>query len=110
MKRLLLLAAAGLCTLENSLADLAQYQAAVQAETSLVSYYTFEAGNASDSVGSNHGTLQGSPTFTVGIGNGADKALTLNGNQRVNFGVIPAFEFSDGTGSVEAWVKADWAA
>ena len=44
-------------------ADLEQYRTNVLAEPSLVSLYTFEAANAADVVGTNHGTLAGTTAF-----------------------------------------------
>ncbi len=89
-------------------ASITEYQAAVRGETTLVSYYTFDAGNAQDSQSSNHGTLAGSATFGTGVGAGADRALVLNGTGHVNLGQVDAFDFISGAGTVEAWVRADW--
>ncbi len=92
-----------------ALAALTEYRAAVNAETSLISLYTFEAGDAADSKGTNNGTLQGTgTTFTTGAGGGTDKALTLNGAGRVNLGTLTSLQFTDGTGTAEAWVQAGW--
>jgi hypothetical protein len=90
-------------------ADLPSFRNQQTAEASLISRYTFDANTANDSAATNHGTLQGSPTFATGVGGGADRALILNGSQRVNFGNVAAFDFSDGTGTLEAFVRADWA-
>lgn len=89
-------------------ASITEYQAAVRGEASLISYYTFDAGNAEDSKSSNHGTVVGSATFGTGIGAGADKALVLGGTGHVNLGQVDAFDFSSGVGTIEAWVRADW--
>jgi len=87
-------------------ADLSDYQNAVTAEASLISYYTFEASDATDAHGTNDGTLVGTTAFAVGA---RDKgtALSLGGAGRVNLGVVESFTFTnDDTGSIEAWVQA----
>jgi hypothetical protein len=86
-------------------AFLAEYQAAVTNETSLISYYTFEQSDATDVRGINNGTLMGTTAFAAGAG-GLGKALVLGGAGRVNLGVVEDFAFADTTGSAEAWVKA----
>ncbi len=90
--------------------DLAAYKTAVQAEPSLVSYYPFDAANADDAKSSNNGTLQGDAGFTPGVGRGADQALLLGGAGWVNLDQVEAFDFLDGAGTVEAWIRADWTA
>ena len=91
-------------------ADLTSFRNEQTAEASLISRYTFDASTANDSAGTNHGTLQGAPTFAAGVGGGVDRALILNGAQRINFGNVAAFDFSDGTGTLEAFIRADWGA
>ncbi|MCZ7640586.1 MAG: LamG domain-containing protein [Verrucomicrobia bacterium] len=91
-----------------SRASLTEYQAAVRSEPSLISYYTFDAGNARDTKAANHGTVSGNATYDTGAGGGADRALVLNGTGHVNLGQVDAFDFLTGTGSVEAWIRADW--
>jgi hypothetical protein len=84
---------------------LAEYQAAVTNEPSLISYYTFDQSNAADARGTNNGTLMGTTAFAAGVGGG--NALSLSGAGRVNLGVVEDFAFTnDDTGSAEAWVKA----
>ncbi|MBM3881959.1 MAG: hypothetical protein FJ387_19930 [Verrucomicrobia bacterium] len=90
--------------------QLTDYQAAVRREPSLISYYTFEALDANDTKAANHGTLQGQAPFGEGIGGGASKALQLTGAGHVNLGQVEAFDFLGQLGTVEAWVRADWAA
>ena len=87
-------------------AVLTDYQTAVKAEASLISYYTFDSSNAADTKAAHAGTLAGTTAFASGIG-GFGKALVLNGAGRVNLGVVGAFAFTnDNSGSVEAWVNA----
>ncbi|NOS70577.1 MAG: LamG domain-containing protein [Verrucomicrobia bacterium] len=67
----------------------------------LVSWYQ-AAGNALDSVGTNHGTLTGSAGFTNGI---VGQSFVLDGlDGGVNLGNVPAFDFTpDSSFSIEAW-------
>ena len=88
--------------------DPGAYQAAVRQEAGLISYYTFDAQDASDGKASNHGTLEGETGFGPGLGGGSNKALALTGTGFVGLWYLEAFDFTDGTGSVEAWVRADW--
>jgi hypothetical protein len=88
--------------------NLAGYHAAVVQEPSLISYYTFDQSDAVDSKGTNNGTLVGSPTFTAGVGQGTDQAILLDGTGDVDLGAVPAFEFTNGVGTVEAWIRPDW--
>jgi len=86
------------------------YEAAVKAESSLISLYSFANFSVNDFVGTNNGTLVGDATFTTGIGGGPDKALYLpSGNGWVNLGAVPAFDFTNGEGTVELWLRGDWA-
>lgn len=87
---------------------LTNYQAAVLSEPSLISYYNFDAGNATDVKGTNNGTATGTATFSVGVGQGTDKCLTLDGSGSVSLGQVPDFEFTNGIGTAEAWIRPDW--
>ena len=89
-------------------AQLAAYQSAITNEPSLLSYYTFDRLTAGDTKGSHNGTLQGTAYFGQGVAGGPDQGLLLDGAGNVGLGTVPDFDFSDGTGSVEAWVRADW--
>jgi len=89
-------------------ASISEYQTAVRNEAGLISYYTFDAGDAADSQSSNHGTVVGNGSFATGVGGGADRGLMLDGAGHVNLGQVDAFDFLSGTGTVEAWVRADW--
>lgn len=86
-------------------ADLSDYQTSVTSEASLISYYTFDLSDAEDVYGVNNGTLTDTTAFAAGVG-GAGTALSLDGDGRVNLGVVEDFAFADRTGSVEAWVQA----
>jgi len=100
-------------------AGLPEYQAAVRSETSLVSYYTFDA-DAGTSVADTcttalpdpSGAIAGSgTTFTAAVDalGGAGQALSLNGSGWVNFGQVAAFAFgtvaASTDGAVEMWIK-----
>ncbi len=89
-------------------ARLTQYQNAVRAEQSLISYYTFDHLDAKDSKSTNDGTPQGKVPFGNGIGGEADKALALDGTGHINLGLVDAFDFAGGAGTIEAWVRAGW--
>jgi len=86
----------------------APYQAAVLADPNLISYYPVDADpNASvflDVVGTNDGVLAGTGSSHQASPVG-DYALDLAGTSWVQFGVVPAFEFPSGSGTVECLVK-----
>jgi len=95
-----------------SMAGLSAYQASVRSESSLISYYTFDGDStavADTAASGNNGTLAGSAAFAVGVGGSMDQALNLDGSGWVTFGPVTAFEFGDGTGTVEAWIHPTWA-
>jgi hypothetical protein len=84
------------------------YRGAVEAEPSLISFYPLDT-NADDSVSTNHGTLIGPPLFGPGLGGPSYGSITLDGAIAfVTFGSVPAFDMLDGTGTFEAWVRAEW--
>ena len=87
-------------------AGLVDYQGAVTGESSLISYYTFDAGSANDTAGTNHGTDVGTVLYnSVSYGG---QAISLNGTGHINIGLVPAFDFADGSGTVEAWIQPTW--
>lgn len=86
------------------------YQKAIRESGALLSEYSFDAGDANDSLGAHHGTLSGIAAFGSGPSGGADKAIRLNGAGHVSLDVVSDFEFPSGDGAVEAWVQADWSA
>lgn len=86
-----------------------RYQNTVRAESSLVSYYSFDMQTAADEVGNNDGTFINSAAFAAGLGGGTNLALSLDGaNGAVAFGPVPAFQFPAGQGTIELWLRADW--
>lgn len=98
---------------------LSKYRRQVLMEPSLLSYYTFDsdsdrANGIQDSAGSitQHGTLKCLTRFDdadcdlpfeVGV-DGRQKALSLHGGGFIQLGRVPEFEFSDGMGTIEAWL------
>lgn len=95
----------GLLWYSPTQATLAEYQSTVTNEPNLISYYTFEQEDATDVHGANAGTLMDATAFAAGA-QGFGKALVLNGASRVNLGVVEDFAFTDGIGSIEAWLQA----
>lgn len=109
--------------LPPAFAGLSEYQDAVHAEPSLISYFTFDADSgtaAADTcttaLPNPTGALQGTATFTPtgeGFG-GAGKALSLTGAGWVNFGAVAEFAFGGQSaelatpGTVEMWVRPSW--
>ena len=87
-------------------AGLVDYQGAVTGESSLISVYTFDAGSANDTAGTNHGTDVGTVLYNS-VGHGG-QAISLNGTGHVNVGAVSAFDFADGSGTVEAWIRPAW--
>ncbi|HVU09030.1 MAG TPA: LamG-like jellyroll fold domain-containing protein [Verrucomicrobiae bacterium] len=85
-----------------------RYQTAISSEAGLISYYTFDNLTANDVFGPNNGSLQGSATFASSVAGGANQGLLLDGSGQVNFGNVADFAFNSGSGSIEAWVRADW--
>jgi len=87
------------------------YQNAVNAEASLISYYTFDSDTVAvtDSKSGNNGALIGTTAWGGGAG-GAGQSLSLSGAGHANLGLVPAFEFADGSGTVESWVRSTWTA
>lgn len=84
------------------------YRGAVQAEPSLISFYPLDT-NANDSVSTNHGTLIGPPLFGPGLGGPSYGSMSLDGATAfVAFGSVLAFDMLDGSGTFEAWVRAEW--
>jgi len=87
---------------------LANYQAAVSNETSLISYYPFDKMTPTDSKGLHDGTLAGSAGWDVGVGGGSARGLLLDGGGHVDLGSVADFDFASGVGTVEGWFRADW--
>ena len=90
-------------------ANMARYQATVRSEPGLISYYTFDGSDATDSYGTNNGTMAGTVTFTNGPGGVTNESLLLDGTSWINLGAVPAFDLMDlAGGTVEAWVNPGW--
>ncbi len=88
--------------------NMARYQATVLGETSLISYYTFDDGDARDARNAHPGTVANSATYEAGYGGVTNLALILDGTGHVDLGYVPEFEFGGGSGTVEGWIRADW--
>lgn len=83
------------------------YEAAVTAEPSLISFYSFNHFNANDDRGLHNGTLVGGTSgFTTGFA--GDPALLLSGLGWDNLGNVTDFDFPSHIGTVELWFRADW--
>jgi len=88
--------------LPSTFAGLTEYQTAVNSETTLISYFTFDADSApsvldtfTTALPDPTGTLQGTAAFTAageGFG-GAGQALSLDGSGWVTFGAVAEFAF-----------------
>jgi len=89
--------------------NIGRYQTTVQREPSLISYYTFDSGDALDSRNAHPGTIANTATFSAGPGNVTNLSLTLDGTGHIDLGQVPDFDFTDGSGTVEGWIRADWA-
>lgn len=89
--------------------NLARYQATVLGESSLISYYTFDAGDAQDARNAHPGTIANTVAFEAGPGGVTNQALMLDGSSgHVDLGPVAAFDFTSGSGTVEGWMRADW--
>jgi len=82
----------------------AEYQKAVRGEKSLISYCTFDSGDASDSVGRHHGKVVGKGArFDAGL---VGKAINFTAKTAlVEFGYVPEFAFKDGSGTIEVLIN-----
>jgi hypothetical protein len=87
---------------------LANYQAKVLGESGLISYYTFDANDARDYKGTNNGSAVGSVVYDTGVGMGTDKCLVLDGTDNIDLGQVAAFDFANGNGTLEVWIRMDW--
>jgi hypothetical protein len=89
--------------------NLSRYQASVLNESSLISYYTFDAGDGQDSKNANLGVVANAAAFSVGPGGVTNQSLTLDGFGHFDLGQVADFDFTNGNGTVEGWIRADWA-
>lgn len=90
--------------------NIARYQATVLSEPSLISYYTFDAGDAQDAKGAHPGAVANVVAFAAGAGGVTNQSLSLDGSGHIDLGSVADFEFTSGNGTVEGWVRADWTA
>ena len=67
----------------------------------LVSWWKFE-NNTSDSVGDNHGTMNGNPTYVTGK---VGQAISLDGDDYVDCGNPDSLNFGTGDWTISAWIK-----
>lgn len=88
--------------------NLSAYQDIINSEQSLLSYYTFDDQNVEDTVGINDGFINGSIDYQTGVGGSGDNSIILDGQSHVSLDFVEDFDFADGTGTVEAWVRSDW--
>jgi hypothetical protein len=88
--------------------NIVSYQATVRAAASLISYYTFDAGDAQDSMNAHPGTVANVVAYGTGPGGVTNASLVLDGTGHIDLGAVADFDFTDGTGTVEGWVQADW--
>ncbi len=88
--------------------NIARYQATVLAEPSLISYYTFDAGDAQDAKSAHPGTVANAVNYQTGPGNVTNLSLVLDGTGHIDLGQVPDFDFTDGSGTVEGWIRPDW--
>ncbi len=88
--------------------NIARYQSTIQSEAALLSYYTFDAGDAQDAKNAHLGTAAGTVTYGTGPGGVTNQSLTLDGTGHVELGQVSDFDFVDGNGTVEGWVQPNW--
>ena len=90
--------------------NIARYQATVLGESSLLSYYTFDNGDAQDAKNAHPGTVANTVAFGAGAGGVTNQSLTLDGTGHIDLGYVPEFEFTNGIGTAEGWIQANWSA
>jgi len=88
--------------------NLPRYQSTVLAETSLISYYQFDAGDGRDAKNAHIGAATNNVTFEPGLGGVTNLAVKLDGSGEVDLGQVSDFEFVSGNGTVEGWIRPDW--
>lgn len=88
--------------------NMARYQATVLGESSLISYYTFDAGDAQDARNAHPGTVANTVTFETGPGGVTNLSLTLDGTGHIDLGQVADFDFTNGDGTVEGWIRPNW--
>ncbi len=85
-----------------------RYQATVLGESNLISYYTFDASDASDAKNAHPGTVANAATFETGPGGVTNLSLTLDGNGHIDLGQVSDFDFASGSGTIEGWIRPNW--
>jgi hypothetical protein len=90
--------------------NMARYQATVLAESSLISYYTFDGGDGRDAKNAHPGSIANAVAFGAGAGGVTNQSLTLDGTGHIDLGYVPEFEFTSGIGTVEGWIEPNWSA
>jgi Concanavalin A-like lectin/glucanases superfamily/Immunoglobulin domain len=88
--------------------NMARYQATVLAEGSLLSYYTFDAGDGRDARNAHPGTVANTVAFGAGAGGVTNQCLTLLGTGHIDLGQVADFDFTSGSGTAEGWIRPDW--
>ena len=88
--------------------NMARYQATVLGESSLISYYTFDASDARDAKNAHPGTVANTVAFSTGPGGVTNLSLTLDGTGHIDLGQVPDFDFASGSGTVEGWIRPNW--
>jgi hypothetical protein len=88
--------------------NMARYQATVLGENSLISYYTFDASDAQDARNAHPGTVANTVTFETGPGGVTNLSLTLDGTGHIDLGQVADFDFTNGSGTVEGWIRPNW--
>jgi hypothetical protein len=88
--------------------NMARYQTTVLGESSLISYYTFDAGDAQDAKNAHPGTVANAVTYDTGPGGVTNLSLTLDGTGHIDLGQVADFDFVSGSGTVEGWIRPTW--
>jgi hypothetical protein len=87
--------------------DMTSYQAAVRAEANLLSYYTFDKGDAQDEKNAHPGTIANVVNFDLGPGGVTNQSILLDGTGHIDLGQVAEFDFVNG-GTVEGWIRPNW--
>ena len=83
-----------------------EYQKTVRAQSSLISYYTFDEAAPKDTVAGHHGKIVGGGVAYVAGPKGLGKAICIReGKAVVEFGHVKEFAFADGSGTIEVLLR-----
>jgi hypothetical protein len=88
--------------------NMARYQATVLGESSLISYYTFDASDAQDAKNVHPGTAANTVAYDTGPGGVTNLSLNLDGTGHIDLGQVADFDFASGSGTVEGWIRPNW--